>query len=406
MERTSKCLALILFIIFLTSFIVMSHSIAKAQTRILVVPDEYTTIQDAVGNASAGDTVYVKDGTYYVSDVRLTIDKPLSLVGQDRQATIIEFSGNSYYINSVIDITVDNVTLSGFTIIGNDIPTDIHLQGSNCKISNNIIENTSFTAIDAEPSENNVITSNSITNNGYYGIYFPSSDSIISNNTITKNNNTAIVVDSSENVTIGQNHISNNGNGILIRFFGHFYIKGNDIADNAGYGLQFGENCSYSIVQDNDLAHNQIGIDLLNFATTTNLGLPVRFDGYPLGTGNIVFNNRFIYNELNAKVEHSFPYAGNANNGTDVVSWDKGVTGNYWSDYNNPFAYVIDANNVDHHPLPYLSALIIVSITVLAIVLVVVVILLIYIRHRKTKSRNLTNLSFLPAQLSQEKFDE
>ena len=38
-------------------------------------------------------------------------------------------------------------------------------------------------------------------------------------------------------------------------------------------------------------------------------------------------------------------------NGTDVISWDNGLVGNYWSDYNGQGAYVIDENDVDRHPL-------------------------------------------------------
>lgn len=379
----NKRLALVIIFLLGISLVLVSTSSAKADsTKTLTVPDQYPTVQDAVGNASAGDTVYVKEGTYCVEG--LTLDKSISLVGQDRQTTIIESNGNSYDAGSVIDITADSVALSGFTIDAIGIPTGIHLESSNCKIDANIIENTSWAAIQSEFDENNVITSNSITSNADNGIYLPSSDSIISNNSITNNNGTAITIDSSQNVTVSQNHISNNGNGILIRFYGHFYISGNDIADNAGYGIQFGENCSDSIVDNNDLANNQIGIDLMNFATTTSLA-PLRVDGYPLGTGNVVYNNRFIYNKINAKVENAFPYdVGYVNNGTDMVSWDKGSTGNYWSDYNNPFAYVIDSNNVDHHPLPYLSALVIILITSLAIILVVVVLLLIYRKRRKT----------------------
>lgn len=381
----NKCLILAIVFLFGMSMILVSTSVVKADsTRTLVVPDQYPTIQDAVGNASAGDTVYVKDGTYYVSGVEgLTLGKPLSLVGQDRQATTIEFSGNSYGAGSVIDITADNVALSGFTIDAIGIPTGLHLESSNCKIDGNIIENTSWAAIQSEFDENNVITSNSITSNADNGIYLPSSDSIISNNSITNNNGTAITIDSSENVTVSQNHISDNGNGILIRFYGPFYIFGNYIADNIGFGIQFGENCSNSAVYNNNLIHNQIGIDLMNFATTTSLA-PLRVDGYPLGEGNVVYKNNFD-NSVNAKVERAFPYdVGYVNNGTDIVSWDKGLAGNSWSNFYLPFFYEIDSNNIDHYPCPYLSPNSIVIIVFVAILAIALISLLMYRRHRKS----------------------
>ena len=38
--------------------------VTKAQTGTITVPDDYSTIQEAINNASHGDTVYVKNGVY------------------------------------------------------------------------------------------------------------------------------------------------------------------------------------------------------------------------------------------------------------------------------------------------------------------------------------------------------
>jgi hypothetical protein len=49
--------------------------------------------------------------------------------------------------------------------------------------------------------------------------------------------------------------------------------------------------------------------------------------------------NNFVGNWEQAPVEKEYMYAGNfedyewGTNGTDVVSWDSGTEGNYWSDY-------------------------------------------------------------------------
>jgi hypothetical protein len=74
-------------------------------------------------------------------------------------------------------------------------------------------------------------------------------------------------------------------------------------------------------------------------------------------------------NNLNAVIEAAYPYGDINNiayaigNGTDVVSWEYGKEGNYWSDYQLKYPnateiegmwdipYVIDENNVDHYPL-------------------------------------------------------
>ena len=278
MGSLCKILSVVLVLVFLTSVVTFRPATVKAQTKTITVPDDYPTIQEAIDNANSGDTIFVRDGTYNVSGGinGITINKSLSLIGQDKQATIIE-DGRSYYANSVIDINVDNVTVSGFTIVGNGIPTGIHLQGSNCKISDNAITSNGFVGIQTENSENNVISANNITISGTYGIYLASSNSVILGNTISTNNiGTGIIVDSCGNVTIKQNNIFHNENGVIIRFYGPFFIYSNDIKDNSGFGLQFGENCSNSMVYDNNIVHNHVGIDLMNFATTTDLDSAVR----------------------------------------------------------------------------------------------------------------------------------
>jgi len=51
-------------------------------------PDNYTRIQDAIDDASSGDTVFVYDDSspYYEN---IFIDKSISLIGEDRETTII-----------------------------------------------------------------------------------------------------------------------------------------------------------------------------------------------------------------------------------------------------------------------------------------------------------------------------
>jgi len=53
----------------------------------------------------------VSSGVYHET---LDIDKPLSLIGEDRENTFIIGSG----IGSVVHVSSDNVTLRGFTVKG------------------------------------------------------------------------------------------------------------------------------------------------------------------------------------------------------------------------------------------------------------------------------------------------
>ena len=108
--------------------------IVETESRMLVVPDDYATIQEAVHNAVAGDTVFVKSGTYNES---VLIYKPISIMGENEETTVIV---GDYRLNgTVVLVNHDNVNVTGFTIQSPDITTSrrgVHLLDvSNCNIS-------------------------------------------------------------------------------------------------------------------------------------------------------------------------------------------------------------------------------------------------------------------------------
>ena len=72
----------------------------------------YTLIQDAINDSVDGDTVYVyNDSSPYFEFVN--INKSITLLGEDRETTIIDGHGSR---NDVIYISAGHVTISGFTI--------------------------------------------------------------------------------------------------------------------------------------------------------------------------------------------------------------------------------------------------------------------------------------------------
>jgi hypothetical protein len=56
----------------------------------ITVPDDYPTISQAIGNATNGDTIHVKAGTY--CEQQILINKTITLIGEDTQNTIIIIS--------------------------------------------------------------------------------------------------------------------------------------------------------------------------------------------------------------------------------------------------------------------------------------------------------------------------
>jgi PKD repeat protein len=106
---------------------------AQSEAHTIIVPDDYPTIQAAINAANAGDTVYVKNGTYigysnpseylpgYISGagvyLPVYVNKTVALVGESRDSTII------YGVHSrpggsgiALIVSADNATITGFTL--------------------------------------------------------------------------------------------------------------------------------------------------------------------------------------------------------------------------------------------------------------------------------------------------
>lgn len=341
----------------------------------IIVPDDYPTIQEAIDNASVGDTVFVKKGTYNVDGTfyepsydysGIIIDKQISLIGEDSQETIIRgisSSSFSFFDQSVIQVTADNVTIAGLTITSDGHMTGIDVKETNskapmrCKIvGNNIVNN--LVGINRDGNYNHVtgvvqrsydvISDNNITGN-HDGINIESSDSVISRNFIADNGGNGISVSFSVNVTLSgntilhNNHIYKSGGsgGLHLKWWGPYYVYGNNLTNNYGFGISIADYCNNATISNNYIANNNIGI--LSLVPEDYVGL-----------GNKVYENNVINNREQVALNH---------NGT--IAWDNGVRGNYWSDYQSKYPkatelnasgiwnlpYVIDENNTDHFPL-------------------------------------------------------
>lgn len=176
-------------------------SVKATPAEITVQPDG--SIQEAINNASAGDTIVVKAGTYYE---HVVVNKTVTLIGENKSTTIIDGEGTGIVIRS----NVSDVEIRGFTIQnGGDFPYSgvvvgscinntirdniirnnaysLTLIGSNgCSIINSLITNCSWAGIQIKDSSNNDIYENTITYNSY-GVWITSQSSL--NNTLYHNN--------------------------------------------------------------------------------------------------------------------------------------------------------------------------------------------------------------------------
>ena len=131
-------------------------------------PGNYTKIQDAVDNASSGDTVFVYDDSspYYET---VYISKSINLIGENTNTTTII---DTDWFDPVLTIVKSNVLVTGFTIKGEtgygSFKPGIYIKSNNNSIYGNNIS--SGRGITLDWCSNNSIFKNIISGYSYDGI--------------------------------------------------------------------------------------------------------------------------------------------------------------------------------------------------------------------------------------------
>ena len=197
--------------------------------------NNYTSIQNAINNATEGDTVFVYDdlSPYYEN---FSINKSINLQGEDKNTTIIDGKGDD-----IVLIEANDTTISGFTIQNGRFAIRA-LSSSGLLISENIIKNNGLEGIYLSNSSYNTI-SNNIVKDNYYGIGLHWA---VSGPGPCKYNN------------ILNNKVLNNAQrGIHMSFY-HEYNKiiGNTIAYNKKYGIKICCRCNNNIIYHNNFKAN------------------------------------------------------------------------------------------------------------------------------------------------------
>ncbi len=221
-------------------------------------PNNYTRIQDAIDNATSGDTVYVYDDSSPYAE-NIVVDTSISLFGEDKNTTIIDGSVNGHGAN----IVADNVTIFGFTIQNCSYGYAICLSANNSCIIDNIISNN---MIGISPSLDNpsiflrrgynTIANNLIINNERRGIDLIGINNTVYRNIISQNPNGIELGMAVEN-NISNNFISDNEYGIFIYASYNSIIYNNNISLNEKLGILIFMTSSDKILQNNFIANGQ-----------------------------------------------------------------------------------------------------------------------------------------------------
>jgi len=345
----------------------------EASPDVLYVPTEHPTIQEAITHANPGDTIFVDSGTYYE---HVVINKSISLIGEDRNTTIID-GGEA---DTVISLTASNVTVKGFTI--QKSAQGLYNSGlfvdhsSNNNISHNKIKD-NYHGIYLLSSNDNVISNNDVTSNNYHGIYLDySTGNVVSYNNASLNSNDGISLHSSDDNIVSYNNASLNSNdGIYLYSSNDNIVSQSEVTLNSYHGVSLHSSSGNIISRNNALSNENNGMHLDHSANNMIFGDELCFNSLHgiylfYANDNSVFNNNISKNDYGIRLHSSSN--GNTfyhNNFLDnknqiwtesLNSWSDDGEGNYWSDYagqdlnkdgigDNP--YRIDANNRDNYPL-------------------------------------------------------
>jgi parallel beta-helix repeat protein len=338
-ENMNKTAAVVLVLFSLVASCLFAFQPVWAASQTITVPDDYSTIQEAINQASVGDTVYVKSGTYYEN---IVVNKTVSLLGENREATLLCANGNG----SVVRVVADNATISGFTIrnavlsmVGEGF-NGVTVESSNNSIINNIITENAYHGLQLNNSNGNTIRDNVVFLNHWCGIVLKNSDrNVICGNNVTQNlkanNGIGILLqDGSDFNAIENNTVAKNDGGLGFMVSSSpsgscdNWIRNNSIFENLHDGIFMYDFCQRNRIEFNTVTRNGGGVHLSNSDRNVIVANNISLNTYG-GIGfehsqcNVFFHNNLVGNTLQVWYFSS-----------DNV-WDNGYPsgGNYWSDY-------------------------------------------------------------------------
>jgi len=324
MKKTNKKEFLLILVLSTILVISVMPAIASASAAAIYVPDDYTTIQQAVDAADAGDgdTIIVRDGTYK-EEVR--VDKRLTIRSENGSASTIVTTEELF----VFRIKADYVNISGFTIKG---ATYYGSGGAGISCQSHNYCNFSY---------------NNISNN-YEGIcFYNASNNVITRNNIFKSKTGIWVIYASDNNVITENNISNSDmSGINVyRYSSNNTITNNSIVNSEiGIGILVTSLANNTIIRRNNVSDVNIGICVNHECNNTTITENTISNCHREGIGDLydspgdvkIYLNSFIDNELNAARSDGLAVIWNSTEEITYLYDDDIYTnylGNYWDDY-------------------------------------------------------------------------
>ena len=215
-------------------------------------------IQAAVNSATAGETIFVWNGSY-TENVYIT--KQITLRGEDADEVTVTAASSS---NHIFEVTADYVNISGFTATGatGTGKAGIYLRNrKHCNISENSCSNNYWGICLYDSSNDNTLLGNNVSLNSHYGIrILESSNNTLLGNTVHSNSDYGIHLSYSSDNTLLDNTVHSNDGGIYLRSLSNYNtLTSNDVSSNDEYGINLCGSCNNTVV-DNTVSNNRFGI--------------------------------------------------------------------------------------------------------------------------------------------------
>ena len=365
------------FILFMfVTSLYMSCLRVSQGSRVIIVPDDYVNLADAVQAAVPGDVIYLRAGRHILGDKTLVVNKTLSIIGESPLTTIIVGPGYGHELlplaASGVEVKPKYALLSLWVTPVNLIPIPkaaLEVYANNFKISNLTIERCDIGVVvkgDGTVIMNTIMPSATITG----------SNSVIEDNIIwslSVSGNYNFVMQNHGRVSFSGSYsliAMNNGSDLNLQ--GSFNIVAGNIfsiisMENAHSNMvcnnslrciwlgMYGHACSNNTVCKNKLtgpyiwgilmgtgSHNVFHDNLISNYRMEYSGYGVAIGGYgQIAEYNIFFRNIFMNNNRHVSTNWEVKGAGNL--------WDNGKVGNYWDDYEG-----VDADGDGIGDTPYI----------------------------------------------------
>jgi parallel beta-helix repeat protein len=270
----------------------------------------YSTISAAVAAASAHDTVKVAPGTY-AEDV--VIGKPLSLIGDNRDNTIIDASGlaNGVYVDGLDNRGLREVVVTGFTIKNANYEGVLVTNAADVTIWGNTVTGNDKGLNPAELACPGIPT-------------FETAEGFDCGE--------GIHLSGVEYSTVANNYVFENSGGILLSddtgATHHILVSGNIVRENPfDCGITLASHPPAIVtgamaplgVFDNTIAENESSRNGLAVGEGAGVGI---FDSVPgaKNYGNVVIHNKLTNNGLPGVALHSHTPGQNLNNNSIIAN--------------------------------------------------------------------------------------